>query len=290
MPKPNHFRFFPMVELSIIYVNYNTKELTLNSISTVYQYTKKCNFEIIVVDNASHDNTISEIEKNFPEVKTIQNSKNIGFGRANNIGLKIAKGDFILFLNTDTYLEEPAIDNLLSELKKDDYKHVAVAGAKLIKPDGSDNISSGLLPSYPHFVKGSFLRYFYKRSFYDNLPQRFIPKESEPYKVDYVSGADFMVRRKVLNEVGGFNPRFFMYSEEVELSYRIYKTFPEMISMIFPSYKIVHISQGSSQKEGLNKKTRLRQIKSRSIYYSLTKGRIIGLIYYLTSMKRFFFN
>jgi GT2 family glycosyltransferase len=279
-----------MVELSIIYVNYNTQELTLNSISSVYQYTKKCYFEIILVDNASRDNTVSEVKKNFPEVKIIQNRKNIGFGRANNLGLKVAKGEYILFLNTDTYLQEPAIENLLSELKKDDYRHVAVAGTRLIKTNGADNISSGLLPSYPHFVKGSFLKYFYKQSFYENLPKRFIPNELEPYKVDYVSGADFLVKKEILDEVGGFNPKFFLYSEEVELTYRINKKYPQMISMVFPQYKIVHISQGSNPEGGLTRKTRLRQIKSRSIYFCLTKGRLIGWIYYLISMKRFFFN
>ncbi|MUP44169.1 glycosyltransferase family 2 protein [Gramella sp. BOM4] len=279
-----------MIELSIIYVNYNTRELTLNSIASVYQYTRKFNFEIIVVDNASRDNTVPALERNFPKVKIIRNKRNIGFGKANNLGIEIAKGNYILFLNTDTYLEEPAIDNLLLELKKEAHKNVAVAGARLIKPNGIDNISSGLFPSYQHFVKGSFLRYFYKRSFYENLPKREIPKESKPYKVDYVSGADFLVRREILDKVGGFNPRFFLYSEEVELTYRIYKAFPRMTSMVFPQYKIVHISQGSNEIKGLNRKTKLRQIKSRSIYYSLTKGRMIGLIYYLISMKRFLFN
>lgn len=279
-----------MIDLSIIYVNFNTRALTLSSIASVYRYTTHYHFEIIVVDNASKDNSVSEIKQNFPEVKIIQNKKNIGFGRANNLGLQIAKGNYILFLNTDTYLEEPAIDNLLIEMMKKEYQKVAIAGVKLTKPDGSYNISSGLLPSFPHFVQGSIWKFFYKRSFYESLPERQIPIDVKPYKVDYVSGADFLVRKYILDEIGGFDPRFFLYSEETELTYRIYKHFPEMISMIFPQYKIVHISQGSSQIDKSGRKFKLKQIKSRSIYYSITRGKFFGIIYYITSAKRLLFN
>lgn len=275
-----------MIDLSIIYVNFNTRALTLSSITSVYRYTTHYHFEIIVVDNASKDNSVSEIKQNFPEVKIIQNKKNIGFGRANNLGLQIAKGNYILFLNTDTYLEEPAIDNLLNEMKKKEYQKVAIAGVKLTKPDGSYNISSGLLPSFPHFVQGSFWKFFYKRSFYESLPERQIPIDVKPYKVDYVSGADFLVRKYVLDKVGGFDPRFFLYNEETELTYRIRKHFPEMISMVFPQYKIVHISQGSSKITKKSKKFKLRQIKSQAIYFRITIGILAGTIYYLTSVKR----
>ncbi|MBZ9729748.1 glycosyltransferase family 2 protein [Salegentibacter sp. JZCK2] len=279
-----------MIDLSIIYVNFNTRELTLSSIASVYCYTTQYRFEIIVVDNASRDNSVSEIQQKFPEVRIIQNKKNIGFGRANNKGLEIAKGKYVLFLNTDTYLEEPAIDGLLYEMEKKEYQKVAVAGAKLTKPDGSYNISSGLLPSFQHFIKGSFYKVFFKPYFYENLPERTVPIDNKSYKVDYVSGADFLIRRKVLDKIGGFDPRFFLYNEESELTFRIYKYFPKMISMIFPQYKIVHISQGSSQTDKLGKKFKHRQIKSRAIYYSITRNKLSGLIYYITSVKRLYLN
>lgn len=279
-----------MIDLSIIYVNFNTRALTLSSIASVYSYTTQYFFEIIVVDNSSIDNSISEIKLRFPEVKIIQNKTNIGFGRANNKGLEIAKGKYILFLNTDTYLEEPAIDGLLNEMEKKSYQNVAVAGAKLTKPNGSYNISSGLLPSFQHFIKGSFYKKFFKRSFYENLPERSVPIDTKPYEVDYVSGADFLVRKKILNKIGGFDPRFFLYNEETELTYRIYKHYPQMVSMIFPQYKIVHISQGSSQTDKLGKKFKHRQIKSRATYYSITRNRLSGWVYYLISIKRLYLN
>lgn len=279
-----------MIELSIIFVNYNTSVLTCKAIETVYRFTSEYFFEIIVVDNASKDNSISQIQRKFPKVKVIQNKKNIGFGRANNKGLAIAKGKYILFLNTDTYLEEPAIDGLLNELEKNEYQNVAVAGAKLTKPDGSYNISSGLLPSFQHFVKGSFYKVFFKPSFYENLPERNVPIDNKPYKVDYVSGADFLVRRKVLDKIGGFDPRFFLYNEESELTFRIYRHFPQMVSMIFPQYKIVHISQGSSEIDKLGKKFKHRQIKSRALYYTITRNKFSGVMYYIASIKRLYLN
>tara|TARA_R100001369_G_scaffold88183_1_gene124387 strand:- start:62 stop:901 length:840 start_codon:yes stop_codon:yes gene_type:complete len=277
-----------MIDVSVIYVSYNTCKLTIESIQSVFKFTKNLNLEIILVDNASKDNSVVKVQQSFPEVKIIQNKKNLGFGRANNKGLQIAKGKYILFLNTDTYLEEPAIEGLFNEMEKDEFQNVAVVGAKLTRPDGSYNISSGLLPSFPHFVKGSFLKRFFKKSYYRNLPPRSIPEYDYPYKVDYVSGADFMVRKNILDRVGGFDSRFFLYSEEVELTHRIYREYPGMVSMIFPQFKIVHISQGSSKNKSDQKRFKLRQIKSRALYYSITRDILSGFCYYFISMKRFY--
>lgn len=277
-----------MLDLSIIYVSYNTKDLSLASIASVYKYTKACTFEIIVVDNDSKDGSIIAIQEEFPNVVCIQSGGNIGFGRANNLGLEKANGRYVLFLNTDTYLKEPAIDGLITEMDKVQYKHLAVAGAKLTKPDGSYNISAGLLPSFNHFINGSFWKVFYPKSFYKNLPERKMPILEKPYIVDYVSGADFMVRKRLLDQVGGFDRRFFLYNEESELTHRIYKQFPDMVSMIFPQYKIVHISQGSNSNASESKAFKWQQAKSRALYYRITLGRIQGLMYLITTFKRIY--
>lgn len=275
-----------MIDISIIYVSYNTKSLTLASIASVYKYTKNYKLEVIVVDNNSKDGSLQAVKQQFPLVKTIQSGKNLGFGKANNLGLKYATGKYIMFLNTDTYLEEAAIDGLINEMEKREFRHVAVAGAKLTKADGSYNISSGLLPSFKHFVKGSFWKLFFKQSYYNHLPQRKIEIKEVPYQVEYVSGADFLIRKFVLDKVGGFDPRFFLYNEESELTYRIYKSFPNMISMIFPQYKIVHISQGSSKVSARSKAFLWQQAKSRALYYRITKGRIFEWMYLITAYKR----
>lgn len=284
--KINIYKNMPV--LSIIYVSYNTLELTIASIASVYKYTKKITFEIIVVDNASKDGSLKAIQKQFPQVICIQSGDNIGFGRANNLGLQKARGRYVLFLNTDTYLESPAIDGLMYEMEKEKYKHVAVAGAKLTKPDGSFNVSAGLLPSFPHFIKGSFWKYFYSKAYYNALTPRSISIENEPYSVDYVSGADFLVRKELLDKVGGFDSRFFLYNEESELTHRIYKEFPNMVSMIFPQYKIVHISQGSSSTSSESKAFKWQQAKSRALYYRITLGKIQGFMYLITSFKRIY--
>lgn len=278
------------MDVSIIYVNYNTVKLTLASIRSVYEFTSNLKYEIIVVDNASKDDSVVKIQESYPDVIIIQNKKNLGFGRANNKGLEIAKGKYVLFLNTDTWLEEPAINGLFCEMEKKEYQNVAIAGAKLIKPDGSYNISSGLLPSFPHFLKGTFFRKFFKKSFFKNLSERKVVPYDFPYEVDYVSGADFMVRKTLLDKVGGFDMRFFLYCEEVELTYRIYQNYPGFVSMIFPQYKIIHLSQGSSSSRSDQKKFILRQIKSRALYYSITRNRLSGFVYYFISLKRLYIN
>jgi len=277
-----------MLDLSIIYVSYNTRALTLASIASVIEYTTRHSFEVIVVDNNSNDGSLAAVKAQFSQVITIQSGSNLGFGKANNLGLKQAKGRYVLFLNTDTYLKEPAIDGLLDEMQKPVYQKVAVAGAKLTKPDGSYNISSGLLPSFPHFIKGSIWKVFYPKSYYNNLPERKLRIEEKPYQVDYVSGADFLVKKEILDQVGGFDPRFFLYNEETDLTQRIYQKFPDGVSMIFPKYEIVHISQGSSNTTSENKAFKWQQAKSRALYYRITHGKLAGFMYYLTTLKRLF--
>ncbi|WP_346883660.1 glycosyltransferase family 2 protein [uncultured Algibacter sp.] len=280
-----------MVDVSVVFVNYNTCKLTCEAIQSVYDFTKNIKIEIILVDNNSIDNSIKTISEKFPEVKIIESKKNLGFGKGNNEGMKIAKGKYFFLLNTDTYLLNNAIEILFNYMENKKHGNVSICGAKLHKTDLSHNVSAGNFPSYKLFVKGSFLKYFYSKSFYSNIKRRDIPYESvNSFEVDYVSGADFFVRKSIIDEVGGFDKHFFMYGEDVELSFRIKQRFPEMASMIVPDAKIVHISQGSSKTKSLSKKFRYRFIKSRAIYYKLTEGIIPSYLYFIISIKRLYIS
>ena len=117
------------MDVSIIIVNYNTRDLTLQCLRSVYEKTKNLEFEMIVVDNASSDDSVESIKKQFPQVRVVESSENLGFGRANNLGLGIATGRNILFLNSDTELVNNAI-LILSEYL-DAYTDVAVCGGNL---------------------------------------------------------------------------------------------------------------------------------------------------------------
>ncbi|WNH09632.1 glycosyltransferase family 2 protein [Thalassobellus suaedae] len=278
-------------DVSIIFVNYNTRALTIDALKSVYAHSKTLNLEIIVVDNASQDTSVEAIKKEFPKVILIENKINIGFGRANNLGMKIAKGKYLFLLNTDTYLLNNAIEVLFGFMELSKNKDVAVVGAQLFKPDLTHNVSAGNFPDFKAFVKASLWRFFYSKTYFNHVA---IPKKltvsAMPYEVDYVSGADFFVRKELIDEVGGFNKRFFMYYEETELTHRIKKRYPYKRCMLVPAAKIVHISQGSNKTSNTDKKFKYRLIKSKATYFALTEGWFYGLMYYIVAIKRLIFN
>jgi len=202
--------------------------------------------------------------------------------------MKIAKGKYIFLLNTDTYLINNAIEVLFKFMEDKTNSKVGVSGALLFKTDLSHNVSAGNFPNYKLFVKGSFWKLFYPKRFYANTSRTKFPFFSDkPYEVDYISGADFFVRKSVIDKVGGFDKRFFMYGEDAELSFRI-KNKLFFSSMIVPEAKIVHISQGSSENGSQSKKFKYQFIKSRATYYKITEGFIASALYFMTSLKRLY--
>jgi len=280
-----------MIDVSIIFVNYNTCKLTCDAIDSVYKFTKNLNIEIILVDNNSVDNSVNEINKKYPSVQIIENRKNLGFGKANNKGMEKANGKYIFLLNTDTYLINNAIEILFNFMEDKNNSEVGVSGAKLFKPDLSYNVSAGNFPNYRLFIKGSFWKLFYSKKFYSNITRREIPFNSDvPFEVNYVSGADFFVRKEIIDKVGGFDERFFMYGEDAELSFRIKHHLSHTKNMIVPKARIVHISQGSSANKSQSKKFKYQFIKSRATYYKITVGLIASSLYFITSLKRLYFN
>lgn len=279
------------MNVSIIFVNFNTCKMTLEAIASVYSFTKGLEYEIIVVDNDSKDDSVIEIQKHFPEVILVKNKKNIGFGQANNVGMKIAKGKYYFLLNTDTYLLNNAIQLFFEFMENSKNLNIAVAGGQLYKPNGDLSISHGPFPNFKLFVKGSFWRHFYKKEFYANeSPAPKVIEKETPYQVDYVSGANFFVRAEVIKKVGGFNKGFFMYFEETELSYRIKKMLPGSFIVMLPEAKIVHIGQGSTLESIKSVKFQLVYLKSRSLYFKIQNGYVAGLMVYLRGLVTIFFN
>lgn len=280
-----------LIAVSVIFVNYNTCQMTLTAIGSVYKFTTKLNFEIIVVDNASADNSVEEIRKNFPKVTILESKKNIGFGRANNLAMEIAKGKYYFLLNTDTYLVNNAIELLGEFMENPDNANVAILGGQLLTSDGELNLSAGSFPNFKMFVKSSFWRHFYKKTFYNGGQYHyFVPSDSEPYEVDYVSGADFFVRSDIIKIAGKFNPCFFMYFEETELTYRIKKILPDTKVMVLPTAKIVHIGQGSSLESIKSLKFKLQYLKSKSLYFRFQNGYHAGFMVYFRGLFTIFFK
>ncbi len=234
------------IKLSIIIVNWNTRELLRNCLKSISQGLmlnaegKKLNTEIIVVDNGSTDNSIEVVKmlkksNSNVQIKLIENKKNLGFAKANNQGIEAAQGEYILLLNSDTVAKKGAIVKTIDWMDKN--KNVDIVGCKLLNPDGSDQPSVGNFPNLFQVFKMLFLD-FITGGWSMQSPNKIIP-------VDWVMGAFMMVRKKVFNEIGGFDENIFMYMEEVEWCYRAknqgYKTF------FHPLPKVIHIKGGSSK-------------------------------------------
>ena len=277
------------MDVSIIFVNYNTYELTIDAINSVFKLTTKLNFEIIVVDNNSKDGSVKEIKRLFPEIILIENKKNIGFGQANNKGFQIAKGKYYFLLNTDTYLVNNAIELLFDFMQKKENESVAVVGGELIRANGDSCVSWGYFPNYKLFIKGSIWRHFFKKGFYDSevLSSVFV-NSKDPYIVDYVSGANYFVRSSIIANVGGFNKCFFLYFEETELTLRIKRRISGSKVMVVPQAKIVHLGQGSNINSTKSKNFKLQYLKSKAHYFRIQNGLIPSLMVYLSGLITIF--
>ncbi len=222
------------MDVSIILVNYNTKQITSNCIDSIFAKTNSISFEVILIDNASSDGSSVHFRYDG-RIKFIESRENIGFGNANNLGIKMSTGRNVLFLNTDTLLLNNAV-KILSDFLDSNPK-VGACGGNLI--DIKSQPTKSFARFFPGFVEEfsaltghryERLRYG-KNSYYNN--------SGKPIKVAFVSGADMMVKRQVLDRVGVFDKDFFLYFEETELSYRVYKYGYTIYSI--PEAQLIHL-------------------------------------------------
>lgn len=206
-----------MVKLSIIIPSYNTCEMTIRLVKSIKNLKDR---EIIVVDNGSKDGTVREIRK-MREIRVIENSTNLGFAKAINQGLKDAKGEFLLLLNSDTEAPQGMIEKMVEYLKN--HPEVGVVGPQLRNSDGSIQPSGGYLPNLVNLAAWAL--------FIDDLPllRKIFPayhKEDpsfykEKHHLGWVTGAFFLTRREVVEKVGFFDESMFMYVEEIDWCKRV---------------------------------------------------------------------
>lgn len=199
------------MNLSIIILSYNTKTLLQRCLNSVLLSMKSSRLkaEIIVIDNNSSDGSAELLKTHYPQVKTVFNKDNIGYGKANNLGIEMAKGEYILLLNSDCVVIDDALETLLRFAQKNPR---AFVGGKLFNEDQSAQQSCGPFYTLPVVL----LMLFFKG---DQLKlTRYSPDEIK--EVDWVSGACILVRKKDIQDIGGFDEEIFMYMEEIDLLYR----------------------------------------------------------------------
>jgi len=214
------------MELSIIIVNYNVNDWLLKSIKSIYTYLQNIDFEIIVVDNNSTDNSISNLKSLYPNVIIIENHYNAGFAEANNQGICIAKGKFILLLNPDTELFDDSINKLIfSCLNEND-----LCAPCLLNSDHSIQLSSWHTPGVGSILKEAF---FLNYIFIKNKPV----SKSDKVEVQCVSGAAMLFRKELIEKIGFLDKDLF-WMDDTDFCYRIRKAGGHIY--YFPSLKVFH--------------------------------------------------
>ncbi len=238
------------MKLSVIIVNYNVRLFLEQCLRSVMKASEKLETEIIVVDNNSADGSVQMVHENFPQVKCIANEKNLGFSAANNQGIEIAQGEYLLLLNPDTVVEEDSFNKTVSYL--DDHTNVGGLGVKMI--DGKGNFlpesRRGLpTPAVAFYKIFGFSKIFPKSKRFNRYHMGHL-KVDETHEVDVLSGAFMMLRSSVLKEIGLLDDTFFMYGEDIDLSYRI--TQAGYKNVYFPETTIIHYKGESTKKGSLN--------------------------------------
>jgi hypothetical protein len=202
------------MELSIIILSFNTKDLTLNCINSIVEQYKeeleRKQFEIILIDNASSDGTQDSVRKlKTINLKIIENSENLGFSNGCNLGAKDASGEYLLFLNSDTQIKDQGFLKMIDFLKKNE--KIGILGGKLKNEDGTAQPSTG---NFYNLFNLFFMLLGIERFGYI----RKSPNETK--QVDWVSGACLMIRRKVFEKSGRFEKNLFMYWEDIDLCFK----------------------------------------------------------------------
>lgn len=233
------------MKFSIIITSYNTKALLRQCLTSLKHSQDKLKKEIIVVDNASADNSPAMVQTHFKEVKLVSISRNLGYGKANNVGLQQATGEYILFLNSDTFVPEDTLEYMVTFM--DAHPDVGVSTCKLKLPEGGlDPACHRGFPtpwaSFTFFV--GLERLFPHTKLFGQYHQgwknlRYV------HEIDTPAGAFYLTRKKVLEEVGLFDERFFIYAEDIDLSLRIKNKGWKIVFV--PGVSVTHLKKSSGR-------------------------------------------
>ena len=238
------------MKLSVVIVNYNVKYFLEQCLHSVLKAIHEMEAEIFVVDNNSVDGSIRMLREKFPSVTVIENKDNRGFSRANNQAIRKAKGEYILLLNPDTIVEDDTLVKCVQFM--DLHPDAGGLGVKMIDGKGKflPESKRGLpLPSVAFFKIFGFSAIFPRSKIFNKYHLGYLDKD-KTHAVDVLSGAFMMLRKKVIDEAGMLDEKFFMYGEDIDLSYRITKAGYK--NYYFPETRIIHYKGESTKKSSIN--------------------------------------
>jgi GT2 family glycosyltransferase len=258
-------------------VSFNSLDYLKDCIDSIYSFPPDTSYDLIIADNASTDGTSRFIAGDHPGIILISNKENIGFAAANNQAIKTTDSKYILLINSDCEVYKDSIDKLIDYMDKN--PRVAAAGPKIINSDGSVQYSCRSFPSFFSAAAHSVLVHIYPNNPVSRKYMMTGIRRDRPVSVDWVSGSCMMIRRKALEETGLLDEKYFMYVEDLDICYRIWKKGWEVHYV--PDSEVLHHIGGSSRKTSSSGnqggKSRRAQIRAsyrmqKSVFYFFWKN------------------
>ena len=251
-------------DLTISIVSYNSLNFLRDCLNSILENPPSLKYEIIVVDNASTDGSHELVQKNFPQVKLLHNSKNTGFAAANNKAISKTNSKYILLINSDCKVHKNSLDNLVNFMEKN--KKAGTAGPKIINSDGSVQLSCRKFPSIFNAAFHTILINIVPNNPFSRKYKLADANRDTPFEVDWVSGSAMIIRRKALEDTGTIDERYFMYVEDLDLCYRMWQKNWKVY--YYPCASILHHIGGSSGNGELKACFRMQ----RSVFYFFWKN------------------
>jgi N-acetylglucosaminyl-diphospho-decaprenol L-rhamnosyltransferase len=252
-------------DLSVVLVSYNTAHLLQRLFAALDRAKGNLNLQIIAVDNASTDNSVEILERQYPAVTLVKNSENVGFGRANNQAISLVRGRHTLLLNTDAFLAPDSLEKTISFLEE--HPRCGVLGVKLVNEDGQLQPSCRYFPTpWNVFLQKTGLsRFFPANRLIDDLNW----DHASVRQCDWVPGCFYLMRGNVLEQLGLFDPRFFLYYEEIDHCRAVKTAGWEVI--YYPYTEVVHIGGESAKSDStisdISRQISPLQIESELLYF-----------------------
>lgn len=282
------------MDVSIILVSYNTKDLTRDCIKSIQEKTEGLDYDIWVVDNASNDGSTDMIKNEFKDINLIESKENLGFGRANNLAIEKINSKYVFLLNTDTILLNNAIKTLFDYMELPENHKVGSCGGQLFNKDNTLQRSYGEFNHIDKLRRKAYINHYVIKHRLNKLFAKKVLNQTQfkhdirtnNSEVDYIIGADLMLRKSVLDKVGTFDKRFFMYAEEAELQFRIRDNGYKVI--FCPDAKIMHYGGASSYKANTSVEVEKMLMTGAILFFKICYGektaieaKRLYIIYYL---------
>lgn len=264
------------LDLSIVIVNWNSKDYLQKCLASILTNTKGIQFEIIVIDSGSFDGSGEMLREYYPQVRFIQSKENLGFAKANNQAFQSSLGEIVLFLNPDTEVTGNAIAIVYEHVRH--LPDVGVVGCKLLNSDKS--LQATCVRTFPtllnQFLESDLLRRLFPKSKLWGMAALYMDTDSG-VEVDAVSGAFQMMRRSVFEQVGMFTTKYFMYSEDIDLCYKT--KIAGLLNYYVPTAVVIHHGGGSTAQTGTNTFSSVMMLESRWRFFINTRSWFYGWLY-----------